>query len=318
MAMALSISCLLFVPLWNFRGFYAGLILLVMTGFLDDFREVDHWAKFGAQILGSIFLVSFSRAAIHSFGDLLSLGPISLGMLAVPLTIFCIVGVTNALNLIDGLDGLAGGISLVAFAGFSVLAYLNGQSELLFLSIAFGGAVAGFLLYNWPSAQLFMGDAGSLFLGFSIAFLSIAITQTHGSVVSPVIPLLFLAVPIADTVMVMVIRMMKGRSPFHADRTHIHHILMRAGFSKTASVLIILIISSIFTLLGILGTIYKVPDHMLFLAFTVYFVLNMVFFRIYPLRLARRDEALQVAAEPGKVANLELQDSLAAVNMRRK
>jgi hypothetical protein len=118
----------------------------------------------------------------------------------------------------------------------------------------------------------------------------------------------------------MVIRMMKGKSPFHADRTHIHHILMRAGFSKTSSVLIIVLISSIFTLLGILGTIYRVPDYLLFLCFVSYFVLNMIFFRIFPLRLSGRTDAgsAGLQAETNKVAGLDLKDGLAAVSMRRK
>jgi UDP-GlcNAc:undecaprenyl-phosphate GlcNAc-1-phosphate transferase len=293
MAMALSIACLLYVPLLFLRGFYAGLILLVIMGFFDDFREVDHWTKFGAQIAAAIFAIYFSDSVLRSFGDLFSFGPITLGVLAVPATIFCIIGVTNALNMIDGLDGLAGGISLIAFFGFVALSHLNHQPEIMFLSIAFSGAVAGFLIYNWSPSRLFMGDAGSLCLGFSLAFLSIVVTQKEGSVVPPVVPLLILAVPIVDTVTVMVKRIVNGKSPFHADSTHIHHILMRVGFSKTAAVWIILAISSIFTMIGILGVTYRIPDYYLFSILVLYFVGNLILFKFYPIRLGERDPALQ-------------------------
>jgi UDP-GlcNAc:undecaprenyl-phosphate GlcNAc-1-phosphate transferase len=304
MAMALSIACLLYVPLLFLRGFYAGLILLVIMGFLDDFKEVDYWTKFGAQIAAAIFAIYFSDSVLHSFGDLFSFGQITLGILAVPATIFCIIGVTNALNMIDGLDGLAGGISLIAFFGFTALSLMNHQVEIMFLSIAFSGAVAGFLIYNWSPSRLFMGDAGSLFLGFSLAFLSIVVTQKEGSVVPPVVPLLILAVPIVDTVTVMVKRIIKGKSPFHADSTHIHHILVRIGFSKSAAVWIILAISSIFTMIGILGVIYRIPDYFLFSILVLYFVGNLILFKFYPIRLGERDPALrdvQVRAETPRI-----------------
>jgi pimeloyl-ACP methyl ester carboxylesterase len=115
----------------------------------------------------------------------------------------------------------------------------------MLLSLALCGAVFAFLKYNWSPSRVFMGDAGSLCLGFSLTFLSIAITQKEGSVVSPVAPLLVLALPVTDTVTVMIKRMMRGRSPFHADKYHFHHILLRFGFDKKGAVRVILILSSL-------------------------------------------------------------------------
>ncbi|MDI6802201.1 MAG: MraY family glycosyltransferase [Thermodesulfovibrionales bacterium] len=273
MVMAMSVSCLLFIPLSNLRGFFSGLILLVVTGFLDDFREISHRWRFVAQMAAAIFIMYFSETILLSFGNFLAFGPLNLGVFAVPLTIFCTVGVINAINMIDGIDGLAGGISLIALVSFSVLSYANQQKELFLLSIAMAGAVAGFLKYNWHPAKLFMGDAGSLVLGFSLTFFSIAVTQKEDSIVPPVVPLLILAVPIVDTVTVMIKRVIKGKSPFSADRNHLHHILLMMGFTKTTVVRIMLTASAIFSFVGIIGVFMGMPEYYMFMFFAIYFLL---------------------------------------------
>lgn len=270
MMMAIAVSCLLFVPLANLRGLYAGLVLLIIIGFLDDFKEMQHRVKFVAQILASLFMIYFSYVTLDTFGDLLSLGAIDFGVFAVPVTIFCTAGVINAINMMDGLDGLAGGISLIAFLSFSVLAHVNGQPELALLSLAFSGAVAGFLRYNRLPARLFMGDAGSLALGFALAFLSIAITQKKDGIVPPVAPLLILTVPICDTITLMTARILKRKSPFSADRKHLHHILLRFGFNRKRTVFYILLISAMLSLISISGSILHVPEQNLFLVFVIY------------------------------------------------
>lgn len=271
--MGISLSCLLFIPLSNLRGFYTGLFMLALVGFLDDFRELNHHLKFVAQIIASIIMVYFSQTVLQSFGDLFSFGPINLGIFTIPITIFCTVGVINAINMVDGLDGLAGGISLIAFISFAILAYINHQMDLMLLSIALSGAVVAFLRYNWHPSKLFMGDAGSFSLGFSLAFLSIAITQTIDSRVAPVAPLLILAVPIVDTITIMIKRILNGKNPFVADRYHLHHIFPRFGLDKKATVTVILFLSAILSSTAIIGTILKVPECYLFFIFIGYFVL---------------------------------------------
>ncbi|MEC4684585.1 MAG: PilZ domain-containing protein [Nitrospirota bacterium] len=272
MMMALSVTCLLFVPFSNLRGFYAGIAMLAIVGFLDDFRELNHRWKFVAQIVASIFMIYFSNNIVLTLGDIFAIGPIEVnGILAVPLTIFFTVGVINAINMIDGLDGLAGGISLIAFIAFAVLAYINRQTELVLLSVALTGAVLGFLKYNWPPSKLFMGDAGSLALGFSLVFLSISISQKENSLVSPVVPMLVLAVPIVDTITVMIKRLLRGRSPFKADKYHLHHITMKYGYRKRTTVRIILLVSCMFAAIGIIGVTLDIPDYRLFLIFSAYF-----------------------------------------------
>lgn len=278
MSLGVAFGCLLFLPLTNMRGYYAGAILLVVIGFFDDFREVHHRVKFIAQIVSAILVITFSNVFLHTFGDLLHIRVINFDALAMPMTVIGFVGVINAINMIDGVDGLAGGISLIAFISFAFLAYLDNHRDIMLLSLALSGSLVAFMRYNWNPARLFMGDAGSLFLGFSAAFVSVAITQEPNSAARPVAPLLVLTVPIVDTLTVMTRRIMKGKSPFYPDKTHLHHVLLNFGFSKQQTVAIILCMSAAFSSVALAGTLLHVPEYYLFFFsltyFFIYFILS--------------------------------------------
>ncbi len=279
MIIIVSLSSIIFVPPedLNLRGYYSAVILLGVVGFLDDFSDLHYSWKFIAQVLASVIMINYSKTMIVSLGDLLSFGDIVLGsLLAVPVTVFCAIGVINSFNMIDGLDGLAGGIAIIAFASFTALALINGQMEMMLLSLGLTGAVIGFLKYNWYPARLFMGDSGSFFLGFSLVFLAIAVTQRGYGLVPPVAALLILAVPISDTLTVMIKRMLSGKSPFFADKTHLHHILLRFGLKVRSSVIAILTLSFAFSTVAILGTVYEVPEYYMFLVFAIFFVVYFI------------------------------------------
>jgi UDP-GlcNAc:undecaprenyl-phosphate GlcNAc-1-phosphate transferase len=278
LGMIIGVSfCLLFIILPNLRGFYVGAVILGIVGFLDDFKNLDYRWKFAAQILAALSMIYLSDTVLISFGDLLSLGSINLGVLvAIPVTLFCTVGVINAINMIDGLDGLAGGISLIAFISFAILASINEQTDLMLLSLVLSGAIVGFLRYNWYPSKLFMGDSGSLFLGFSLAFLSIAISQKDNSHVCAAAPLLILAVPIVDTAIITIKRMLNGRNPFVADKCHLHHILLDFGLNKKRTVKMILLVSAILSFFSVASMFFGIPDYYLFLIFLIYFILYLV------------------------------------------
>lgn len=174
---------------------------------------------------------------IKQIGTYGSYGKIVLGIFSIPFTYFSIIGVTNAINLIDGLNGLAGGISLIAFLSIGVAAYLSGNYVLAFMCIAFVGALGGFLRYNFPKARIFMGDSGSLFLGFSLAVFSILLTQDERFRIEPMFPVIVLLIPIFDTLRVMLVRAFNMKNPFKADKTHLHHLLVRRGFSSVSTVI---------------------------------------------------------------------------------
>ena len=276
---AATFSSLILVPLAGLRGYFLGLSLLLLIGFLDDFKELGHRQKFLAQIAATALLMYFSKVHLVTFGDLLGLGDMTLPdmpWLIWGTTTFCVVGVINAVNLIDGLDGLAGGVSFVAFVTFAVHASLAGETNLMLLNLALAGAVLGFLRFNWYPSSMFLGDAGSLCLGFSLAFMALALTQGSTARVSPVCPLLVLAVPIVDTITVMTKRILRGQSPFKADRYHLHHIFMRFGMGRALAVKVIVGITILLCLLSLLGPLYALPDAYLFAAFSVYVLIYIV------------------------------------------
>jgi len=274
MIIAATFSSLILIPITGMRGYFLGLSVLLLIGFFDDFKELGHKQKFLAQIAATLLLMYFSKVYLVTFGNIFGFG--SIDMPDIPwliwvTTIFCVVGVINAVNLMDGLDGLAGGVSFVAFLTFAIHASLAGNDNLLLLNLALAGAVLGFLRFNWYPSAMFMGDAGSLCLGFSLAFMALALTQGSNANVSPVCALLVLAVPITDTLTVMSKRILRGKNPFKPDRYHLHHILMRYGIGRVSAVKVIVGITIILSGISLLGPVYEIPDVYLFGAFLLYF-----------------------------------------------
>lgn len=275
MMISATFTSLLFIPLAGLRGFFSGLSVLLLVGFLDDFKEMGHRQKFLAQIFACVLLIYFSKTTLVSFGNLIGLGDIIVpwAWLTWITTVFCVVGVINAMNLIDGLDGLAGGISFVAFMLFAAHASLAGNEIYMFLNLAFAGAVLGFLRFNWTPACLFMGDAGSLCIGFTLAFMAISMSQGDEPLTRPITALLILAVPIVDTLTIMSKRVLSGVSPFRADQHHLHHIFLRHGLSRELTAKVIIAVSVFIGSLSLLGPIYHLPDSILFAVFSCYFIL---------------------------------------------
>ena len=297
MIIAVVLTSLAFIPINGLRGYFLGLAILLLVGLLDDFQEIGHQQKFLAQIVATCVLMYYSKIALVSFGDLLGIGlqRVPGGNTAVWLvTIFAVVGVTNAVNFIDGLDGLAGGISLIAFFFFAVHASLGQNHTLMLLNLALAGGILGFLRFNWYPSVLFMGDAGSLCLGFSLSFMALALTQGAGASMSPASALLILAVPITDAITVMLKRMLRRQSPFKPDKYHLHHIFLRYGMTTNVVVWVILAISLLLGSCTLLRPLCGLSETWLFFLFLVYFSVYLSlsfciveFFR-YSLRMRKR------------------------------
>ncbi len=164
-------------------------------------------------------------------------GSFFLGSLSYPFTLLWIVGVTNAVNLIDGLDGLAGGVAFIALAAIFAISAIRHETFMMVVTAALGGSVAGFLLYNFNPASIFMGDSGSMFLGFMVATTSIRASQKASTAVAILLPIILLAIPIADTALAVVRRMIRRRGIFTGDREHIHHRLLDSGLSHRQAVI---------------------------------------------------------------------------------
>jgi len=239
MAVGTSVSMLLWAPRNSlFPPLMIALLVIVGAGFLDDLKELSPLAKFSAQVLAALIVVLWGGVKIRHCGVLLPEGVLLPDVFAVPLTVFVLVGVTNAINLADGLDGLAGGISVLTFGIIGCLGLLQGDSFVVVTCVAVVGSLFGFLRYNTFPATIFMGDAGSQMLGFLAGVMSLWLTQSN-PVLSPFLPLFLLGFPILDTLTVMLERIYRGQSPFKADKNHFHHRLMRFGLFHSEAVLMI-------------------------------------------------------------------------------
>lgn len=211
--------------------------ILIAFGVADDRFDLDYRVKLVGQLLAVNLVVLAGGVRIQSIAldDRLWLPQ----WISLPLTVIFLVGVTNAVNLADGLDGLAGGTTFLCLCAVALLSSIGGPGTSTALALAFAGAVLGFLRFNTYPASVFMGDAGSQLLGFGIGVLSIRATQSASSEISAAIPILLLALPILDTLSVMVQRVGEGRSPFSPDKNHIHHKLLALGFDHHEAVMVI-------------------------------------------------------------------------------
>lgn len=212
----------------------AGLALLFVLGVTDDTRGMRALVKLTVQVAAALlaFGLGLSLERLHFPWGIVELGP-----LALPLTVAWIVGVINAVNLIDGLDGLASGVVLTVLGTFAVIAALDGVDPTLYIIAATIGAAAGFLAYNLHPASIIMGDTGSMFLGFVVAAVGISLAQDGVDPVAPWVPVIALGVPILDTMWAIVRRTARGDAFYVADRGHIHHQLLRLGFSQRDAML---------------------------------------------------------------------------------
>lgn len=246
LAVALVLPVFHYELLLNYIWACTAIFLVFIIGVLDDHRDTSPNTKFFVIILGTVLLY-FDNIVIDDIGVFFGI-PISFGWFALPFTIFAVVGFTNALNLIDGLDGLAATISIVILGSFFAVGYTNDDLFMMLLAGAFISALLGFLVFNWHPASIFMGDSGSLTLGFVISLLAI-----KSLAYLPTVSILFIAaIPILDTLVVMVRRKINGRSMFSADRCHIHHILRHFFAEDTRkTVIFIVVLQLIYSMTGL-------------------------------------------------------------------
>jgi len=242
---AMAVGAVLPIAMWltphrEVTGFLLGLGVIVVFGVGDDRFNLDYRIKFLGQIAAVLAVMLYGGVFIQQVPLLSQGGPMPF-YLSFSVTFLFLLGITNAINLSDGLDGLAGGMTLLSVGAMAFLGYITGNIVVVLIAVAMIGSILGFLRFNTHPAQIFMGDGGSQFLGYSAGVLSILLTQHGEHRLSPALPLLLLGLPIVDTAMVMWQRLRAGRSPFLADKNHIHHKLLAIGFSHREAVLLIYI-----------------------------------------------------------------------------
>lgn len=262
---------------YEYTYIFFAFTIVYLTGLYDDCKEISSRKKFMFIILAA-FLAYLDGFQITTLGGYLGF-ELSLGYLALPFTIFAVVGFTNALNLTDGLDGLAGSISVVILASLVYIGYKNADMILIYVPLFLIAPLLAFLYFNWFPAKLFMGDSGSLFLGFSISILSIYALEY----INPSSILFLAAIPILDTMIVMRRRKQRKQSLFVADKNHLHHILL--GFKKDQhfTVASLLKLQIIFVLIFM-----QVYDKSNFINIILFLILFSVFFNLFDPRMNHR------------------------------
>ncbi|MBD5119147.1 MAG: undecaprenyl/decaprenyl-phosphate alpha-N-acetylglucosaminyl 1-phosphate transferase [Clostridiales bacterium] len=266
------VSMLLFVPLdMEKKGMLLGAVIIVVLGILDDIYALPAVPKFLVQIIAALVaVVAGNRIDVLSNPNIFSSNPVwQLGWLAYPVTVIWIVAITNSVNFIDGLDGLACGVSTISAASMLVIALLvselDGELDVAVMMAALVGACIGFLPYNFNPAKIFMGDTGSTFLGFIMAVVSVNGMFKQYTIISFVVPFLMLGLPIFDECFAVIRRLSRGQSPMAPDRGHVHHRLIDMGFSQKQAVGVLYVISAILGLSAVVLTAGGAQKAMVFL-----------------------------------------------------
>ncbi len=262
----------------------AGALVIVILGGIDDRWSLSPIIRFLMQILACVLVIRFTGWHLEDLGALFSATVINLDFLAIPITLFAAIGVINSLNLVDGLDGLAGSLFLLSALGLIGFSVAAGHVELGWFLAVSAASVLGFLLLNarfrWNAkAKLFLGDAGSLMLGFILAWGFIRLGSGEDRAYMPMTAVWLFAVPLLDTATLIWRRWREGRSAIHADQNHLHHVFLRAGYSVEASWGLILLFAVVLAGLGIFFELSGLPDCLsfytfMFISFGYYFYLK--------------------------------------------
>ncbi len=297
LAIAATFFCLLFLASWvddllhlnlvrqsqnqlTVRLFFCTMPILAL-GIVDDVRGLSAIPKLLVQTfaagLAVYFGFNFTAVAVPFVGG------VQLGVLGAFLLVFWIVGVTNAFNLLDGLDGLAGGVGGVAAVTIGSLALLEDKPETALVAAILAGSCFGFLRHNFHPASIFMGDTGSLFLGFVLAVISVEGSHKRTLTLALAVPILVMGIPIVDALVSIFRRTLLGRSPFTADRGHLHHLFLRAGYSQRA---IALIFYGVTLTLGIFAALsYAIRGRVIYFIFVGFLVVAALVYRLFGYRL---------------------------------
>ena len=251
------VSMLLFVKVdHQMQGILLGASIIVVLGVVDDMSPLRAYFKFCVQIFAALVAV-FHGVVVQTLSNpnVFADSPYwDLGWLAIPITVLWIVGITNAVNLIDGLDGLACGVSTISAISMLVIALLVSESDVALVMASLVGACLGFLPFNRNPAKMFMGDTGSTFLGYILATISIQGLFKYYAIVSFAVPFLILGLPMFDTLFAIIRRLAHGQNPMAPDRGHIHHRLIDMGFSQKQSVAIAYMLTGMLGLAAVLLT----------------------------------------------------------------
>ncbi len=286
-------------------AFMSASSLLVVVGLLDDLYDLSWKLRIPAQVVAALIMIYVGGVQVEQIGPVFGLGELSLGVLSMPFTVFATVGLINAINMSDGADGLAGSLVLTALIMLTAAGLYSGNLRVANGGMLLAGVVAAFLTFNFrfpwrDKAKTFMGNAGSAFLGFVIAWLAFRLTQSPEHPVNPVLALWFVMIPVMDCLVVMLRRLRVRQSPFIADRNHMHHMMRDAGFGPMRKALVLSLVTALCGLLVGEAMRWDVPYPLLLALFVLmcaawYWVTGK---RERAIRFLRRVLALTVLVVP--------------------
>jgi UDP-GlcNAc:undecaprenyl-phosphate GlcNAc-1-phosphate transferase len=262
-------------------SFFGASLLLIVVGVIDDRVELSSMFRFCAQIVAALVMIYGGRIELTDIGAMTFSGEVLyLGFLSVPFTVFATLGVINALNMCDGLDGLSGSLALISLSGLMIAAFVGNSAIDAFMLTMLATGILGFLLFNFrlpgrKRASVFLGDSGSMFLGFALTWFAISLSQGPARIITPAAALWFLMLPIFDTVVMMLRRLIRRQSPFAADREHLHHVFLMAGFSVNETVAIMASAALIGVGLGLLTMDVRAPE---FSVAGIFLIVGMLYF----------------------------------------
>nr|WP_229893671.1 UDP-N-acetylglucosamine--undecaprenyl-phosphate N-acetylglucosaminephosphotransferase [Rahnella sp. LAC-M12] len=252
--------------------------LLVLVGALDDRFDISVKTRAMVQAVVAVAMMSFANLTLRNLGHLIGPWEMALGPFGYLVTLFAVWAAINAFNMVDGIDGLLGGLSCVSFGSLGIIMYGSGHMELALWCFAMIAAILPYILLNLgvfgPRYKVFMGDAGSTLIGFTVIWILLQSTQGETHPMNPVTALWLIAIPLMDMVAIMYRRLRKGMSPFSADRQHIHHLIMRAGFTSRQAFMLITVAAALLAAVGVIGEhLPFVPEWVMLALFFVAFLL---------------------------------------------
>ncbi|WP_187992538.1 UDP-N-acetylglucosamine--undecaprenyl-phosphate N-acetylglucosaminephosphotransferase [Vibrio harveyi] len=243
---------------------------LTVVGAIDDKIDLSFKVRMGMQALLSIVMMKAAGIELHNLGNMFGLGEISLGWLGTIITIFAVIGAINAFNMVDGIDGLLGALSIVTLGALAYLLQVDSQHGEAYLCVVIIVAMLPYIFMNLGilgrERKVFMGDAGSMMIGFTVIWLLLGVSQTEQTepLIRPVTALWLIALPLMDMAAIMIRRVRRGDSPFKPDREHLHHIFQRLGLGPRQTLVVISIIALMFTSFGIYGENTNLPEVLMF------------------------------------------------------
>ncbi|MCK8073712.1 UDP-N-acetylglucosamine--undecaprenyl-phosphate N-acetylglucosaminephosphotransferase [Vibrio sp. 1CM23M] len=262
--------------------YVACIFILVGVGALDDKFDLSFKLRFAIQAGLSVAMMVIGGIELNTIGDILGTGEVvTLGWLGYVVTILAVVGAINAFNMVDGIDGLLGGLSIVTFSGLGIMLNYDGQHNLAYICLVLVVVIVPYILLNLGvfgrTRKVFMGDAGSMLIGFTVIWLLLLSSQ-NGSAppLRPVTALWLIAIPLMDMAAIMIRRIRRGSSPFKPDREHLHHIFQRLGLTSVQTLITISTIAAICAGIGIYGEMIGIPEYIMLYSFLICFLIYLL------------------------------------------